>query len=115
MSGAASWALRSAIRERVADEEGVLQRQAPRRIALAYPSPYHVGMSSLGFQTVYRLLNERPGWACERAFLPEEPDAWRRARLPLYTYESERPVGAADLIALSVAYELELTGVADVL
>src|SRR5262245_17594654 len=110
-----SWQLRRAVRDRLADEEGTIRSEAARRVALVYPSPYHVGMSSLGYQTIYRLLNEVEGWGCERAFLPDDVEAFRRARLPLFTYESERPVGEADLVALSVAYELELTGVADVL
>ena len=104
-----------AIRDRLADEQGTLRKHAARRIALVYPSPYHVGMSSLGFQTIYRLLNQQPGWGCERAFLPEDPAAWRDSRLTLCTYESDQPVAHADLIALSVAYELELTGVIELL
>ena len=39
-----------------------------QRLALAYANRYHVGMSSLGFQRVYELVHERPGWSCERFF-----------------------------------------------
>ena len=43
------------VRERrLADEIGTLHKQAELAVALVYPSPYHVGMSSLGFQTIYR-------------------------------------------------------------
>src|SRR5256885_11972331 len=100
---------------RLDDEVGTLHKQAALAVALVYPSPYHVGMSSLGFQTIYRSLNEIAGYSCERAFLPDDVAQWKRARLPLLTYESERPVGEADVVALSVAYELELTGVVEVL
>src|SRR4051812_22907973 len=110
-----SWDLRKAIRDRVGDEHGALRGESGRLCALVYPSPYHVGMSSLGFQTIYRLLNQRPGLSCERAFLPDDVGAWKQARLPLFTYESEREVGSADYVGLSVAYELELTGLFDVL
>jgi len=103
------------VRARLGDETGTLRREATRSVALVYPSPYHVGMSSLGYQTIYRLLNEVPGWSCERAFLPDDLPAFRAARLPLFTYESERPVSAADVVAISVAYELELGGLFDVL
>ena len=109
------WDLRKAIRDRLADEQGTLHRESGRLCALVYPSPYHVGMSSLGYQTIYRILNDRPGLACERAFLPDDVDAWRQARMPLYTYESEREVSSADYLGVSVAYELELTGLFDVL
>ena len=40
------------------------------RVALAFPNTYFVGMSNLGLQTVYRLLNERDDVVCERVFLP---------------------------------------------
>jgi len=100
---------------------------APLRLPLVYPSPYHVGMSSLGYQVVYGLLNGRheplwdeawrsvglmapPGLGAERAFLPDDVAAFRRARLPLVTYETQTPVGDAPALLFSVAYELELTG-----
>ena len=40
-------------------------------IALVYPNRYHVGMSSLGYQTLYDLLNGLDHVVCERAFLPD--------------------------------------------
>ena len=40
------------------------------RVALAFPNTYFVGMSNLGFQTVYRLFNHHPDVVCERVFLP---------------------------------------------
>lgn len=107
--------VRALIRARLDDEIGTLHREAPRRVALVYPSPYHVGMSSLGYQTIYRLLNSVDGWAAERAFLPDDVDAWRKARLPLLTYERETPASDCDVLAFSVAYELELTGLFDCL
>jgi len=71
-------------------------------IALVYPNRYHVGMSSLGFQTLYRLFNSYDHVACERAFLPEgdRPQPGR-----LKTIESGRPIAAADIIAFSLSFE----------
>lgn len=98
--------LRSVIRRRLADEVGRLTKQAPLRVCLAYPSPYHVGMSSLGFQRIYQALMEHPQMTCERAFLGDEgmPE-----EAPV-TYESLTPLGQFPVIATSVAYELELAG-----
>jgi radical SAM superfamily enzyme YgiQ (UPF0313 family) len=104
------------IREaRLAAETGTLRKQGALAIALVYPSPYSVGMSSLGYQTVYRELNALPDVAAERAFLPDDARAARQAREPLATYESARPVGDFPVIAFSLAYELELAGVVDCL
>jgi radical SAM superfamily enzyme YgiQ (UPF0313 family) len=103
--------LRARIAERLAAEKGTLFKDAPERVALVYPSPYSVGMSSLGYLTIYREINSRPGRAAERAFLPDEG----APRTVLTTYESGTPVGNFRVVALSVAYELEIAGVIQVL
>ncbi len=101
---------RALIGARLDDEIGTLRSAAAERVALLYPSPYHVAMSSLGYQSIYGALHDA-GYGADRAFLPD-PDA---AREPLVTYESERPVGGYPIIAVSVAYELELTGLFEAL
>ncbi len=108
--------LRERIRRRLADETGRVAKQAPFTVALCYPSPYRVGMSSLGYQRIYRSLMEAPGLACERAFLDDEceADAARKPEHPV-TYESMRPLEELPLLAFSVAYELEIAGVVRVL
>jgi len=99
------------IRRRLADETGRIAKQAPFTVALCYPSPYRVGMSSLGYQRIYRALMETPGLACERAFLDDEceSDAAREPERPV-TYESMRPIEELPVLAFSVAYELEIAG-----
>jgi radical SAM superfamily enzyme YgiQ (UPF0313 family) len=101
--------------ERLAAEVGTIHKQATRAIALVYPSPYTVGMSSLGFQTVYRTLNGMDDVSAERAFLPDDAARAREDREPLRTYESGRPVGDFAIVAFSLAYELELAGLVDCL
>ncbi len=103
--------LRERIRRRLADETGRLTKEAPFTVGLCYPSPYRVGMSSLGYQRVYRALMDAPGLACERAFLDDECEA-DPARAPERpcTYESLRPLDEMPLLAFSVAYELEIAG-----
>jgi hypothetical protein len=100
---------------RLADEVGTLHKQAGLAFALCYPSPYAVGMSSLGFQTVYRMLNALDDVSAERAFLPDDARAAREAGEPLRTYETARAVGDFPVIAFSLAYELELAGLCDCL
>jgi radical SAM superfamily enzyme YgiQ (UPF0313 family) len=107
--------LLTALRSRLDDEDGTIFKTATHRVALVYPSPYRVAMSSLGYQTVYRQLNEYPDVACERSMLPDDVEAHRAARLGLVTLESQEPVGSFDTIALSVAYELELPGLFETL
>jgi len=107
--------LRACIEAHLRDEVGVIVKDAPEAVALVYPSPYHVGMSSLGYQTIYRTLNAIDGMAAHRAFLPDDLPAWRASRTPLLTYEQMRPVADYPLIAFSVAYETELAGIIEIL
>jgi radical SAM superfamily enzyme YgiQ (UPF0313 family) len=104
------------IREvRLAAEIGTLHKQGALGVALCYPSPYNVGMSSLGYQTIYRELNGLPDIVAERAFLPDDAREARLRREALCTYESARPVSDFPVVAFSLAYELELAGLVDCL
>jgi radical SAM superfamily enzyme YgiQ (UPF0313 family) len=109
------WPLLEQIHTRLADEQGTLRKQASTRIALCYPSPYGVGMSSLGFQTIYREIHGHADATAERAFLPDDVKAWRETRLPLCTYESQQPVASFGCLAFSVSYELEIAGLFEML
>ncbi|MFL5361579.1 MAG: radical SAM protein, partial [Myxococcales bacterium] len=104
------WDIVEGLRALLADEQGTILHAAPTRIALCYPSPYRAGMSSLGFQAIYRELNSHSGCAAERAFLPDDVAAHRLSRVPLLTVESQTPVGNFGCVAFSVSYELELVG-----
>jgi radical SAM superfamily enzyme YgiQ (UPF0313 family) len=87
------------------------------RVALAYPNTYRVGMSNLGFQTIYHLLNQRPDTVCERVFLPSPDDieAYKRSSTPLFTLESQTPVQKFDILAYSVSFEGDYPHIIDML
>lgn len=104
------YSLVDVVRRRGADEAGTLFKDAPLRLALCYPSPYHVGMSSLGYQTVYRLIHGTAGATAERVFLPDDVDAHVAARLAPVSEETQTPLSSFPVLAFSVAYELEVTG-----
>ena len=57
--------------ELLAAEHGTLYKEAETRVALVYPSPYHVAMSSLGYQQIYRSLHELPQMAADRAMFDD--------------------------------------------
>jgi radical SAM superfamily enzyme YgiQ (UPF0313 family) len=97
------------IRQRLAAERGNAFSQGGAAIAMLYPSPYRAGMSSVGFQWIIKILRDA-GYQVERAFLPDDVDAWRKSRVPLYTYETKRPLAHFSVIGVSLAYELELAG-----
>lgn len=102
--------LRETIRQRLADETGRITKEAPFTVALAYPSPYAAAMSSLGFQSIYRAIMEASNMACERAFLDDRADTGDAEQERPITYESRTPLDAFPVVAVSVAYELEIAG-----
>jgi radical SAM superfamily enzyme YgiQ (UPF0313 family) len=103
--------LRERIRRRLADEVGRLDKQAPFTVGLAYPSPYAAGMSSLGYQRIYRAIMEAPGLGCERVFLDDEAESAPAEQGRPVSYESRRFLADFPVVAFSVAYELEMAGV----
>src|SRR6266404_4487462 len=110
-----SWTLRERAREALSKEIGyVTKPHGDRlRIALAFPNTYWVGMSNLGFQTVYRLFNAEDDIVCERFFLPpkQELAELSKANAPLLTLESQTPVGDFDIVAFSVSFEWDYVNV----
>jgi radical SAM superfamily enzyme YgiQ (UPF0313 family) len=98
------------VRRRLSDEVGRIDKQAPTTVALVYPSPYGAAMSSLGYQRIYRAIQEAPGLACERAFLDDEAEKDLRVQARPLTYESLRPLEEFPVVAVSIAYELEIAG-----
>lgn len=107
----------AAIRRRLAAERGRIDVRRGFSVVLAYPSPYHTGMSSLGFQQIYRVIQGSDVASAERAFLPDDEGkpGSSRASDPVLTYESQRPISHFPVIAVSVAYELELAGLSRLL
>jgi len=104
--------LQERYRKLLAGEMGLISRKPLGRgldIALAYANTYYIGMSNLGFQSVYQLFNSYAGVTCERVFIPD-PDVLpelERSGSPLLTLESETAVSEFDILAISVSFETD--------
>jgi radical SAM superfamily enzyme YgiQ (UPF0313 family) len=110
-----SWQQRERAREILAKETGYIRKPHGDRlrIALAFPNTYWVGMSNLGFQTVYTLFNSHPDIVCERVFLPPKQELAEllASKAPLLTLESQSPVSEFDVFAFSVSFEWDYVNV----
>jgi radical SAM family uncharacterized protein/radical SAM-linked protein len=87
------------------------------RFLLAFPDTYEVGMSHLGLQILYSILNHIPDVAAERCFTPW-PDRERQLRdreLSLTSLETQTPLKNFDIIGFSLQYELSYTNVLNML
>jgi radical SAM superfamily enzyme YgiQ (UPF0313 family) len=110
-----SWEQRERARQTLAKEVGYVKKPHGDRlrVALAFPNTYWVGMSNLGFQTIYRLFNAEDDIVCERFFLPPKQQLAEQlaAKTPLLTLESQTPVAEFDIIAFSVSFEWDYVNV----
>ena len=91
-------------RKLVQSEIGTIRKSWRGRvgIVLVYPNRYHVGMSNLGFQTLYRLFNGYDHIVCERAFLPEDSAATQsRLTTPAFSHTRLKRRRAASKCSLS--------------
>jgi radical SAM superfamily enzyme YgiQ (UPF0313 family) len=86
-------------------------------IALVYPNRYAVGMSSLGFQGIYTLLNGFPDVVCERVFLPDAEylAEYERTGTELFSLESKRTLSRFDILAFSVSFENDYPNIVRIL
>src|SRR5204863_5258683 len=98
-----AWEQRERARQTLAKEIGYVRKPHGDRlrVALTFPNTYWVGMSNLGFQTVYRLFNAEQDIVCERVFLPPKQELAEliRSRTTLLTLESQTPLSEFDVIA----------------
>jgi len=81
--------------------------------ALAYPDTYTVGMSHLGLQILYAMLNARGDVAAERAFAPwpDMENELRAAGEPLRSLETHTPLAEFDVIGFSLQHEMTYTNI----
>jgi radical SAM superfamily enzyme YgiQ (UPF0313 family) len=110
-----SWQLVEQARATLSKEVGYVRKpHASRlRVALAFPNTYFVGMSNLGFQTVYQLFNAHDDVVCERIFLPPKQQLKEQlaSRTQLITLESQTLARDVDVIAFSVSFEWDYTNI----
>src|SRR3954470_2323006 len=110
-----AWQQRERARLTLSKETGYVTKPHGNRlrVALAFPNTYWVGMSNLGFQTVYRLFNAQDDVVCERVFLPPKQELAElvSSRTPLVTLESQSAVGDFDVFAFSVSFEWDYVNV----
>ena len=91
--------------------------RAAVRVAIAFPDTYAIGMSHLGCQILYTIGNNTPGVCAERVYCPwvDAESIMREKHIPLFTWDTRQPVSEADILAFSLQYEMNFTGVLNLL
>ncbi|PIP06625.1 MAG: B12-binding domain-containing radical SAM protein, partial [Syntrophobacterales bacterium CG23_combo_of_CG06-09_8_20_14_all_48_27] len=85
--------------------------------ALTFPDTYEVGMSHLGLQILYAILNSLPSVVAQRCYAPwpDMEQQMRKNNIPLSSLESRTPLSAFDIVGFSLQYELSYTNVLNML
>ena len=87
------------------------------RFAMCFPDVYEIGMSHLGIQIIYDMLNQFEDVWCERVYSPwVDLDAiMRKEHIPLFALESQDPIKKFDFLGITIQYEMCYTNILQVL
>lgn len=87
------------------------------RFVLAFPDVYEVGMSHLGLQILYAILNKVEWIGAERVYAPwaDREDAMRASGEVLTTLETGTPLAATDILGFTLQYEMSCTNILNML
>lgn len=87
------------------------------RFCMCFPDVYEIGMSYLGIQIIYDMLNRREDVYCERLYSPwmDLDRIMREKHIPLFALESQDPVKDFDFLAITLQYEMCYTNVLQIL
>ena len=93
-----------------------LHKKGRIKIALVFPNTYHVGMSNLGYQTLYRIFNASEDILCERVFLPDPiSDKYRNTKSKIVSVETGSPLSFFHVIAFSLTFENDYSNILSML
>ncbi len=87
------------------------------RFGFTFPDTYEIGMSYLGLQIIYHILNKMESVYCERIFAPaaDMEALMRREGMPLFTLETKSPVADLDILGFTLQYELSFSNIINML
>lgn len=87
------------------------------RFAMCFPDVYEIGMSHLGIQIIYDMLNQFEDVWCERVYSPwvDLDKIMREEKIPLFALESQDPIKDFDFLGITIQYEMCYTNILQVL
>lgn len=87
------------------------------RFAMCFPDVYEIGMSHLGIQILYDMLNQRDDIYCERVYSPwtDLDTIMREEKIPLFALESQDPIKDFDFLGITIQYEMCYTNILQIL
>ncbi len=87
------------------------------RFCMCFPDVYEIGMSHLGIQILYDIINRREDTWCERVYSPwtDMDKLMREYDIPLFALESQEPLCNFDFLGITLQYEMCYTNILQIL
>lgn len=100
----------------IGGERNIVMKENPEeylRFVFAFPDLYEIGMSYMGLQILYNILNKNENIYCERVFEPAQDMAtlMQEEGLKLFTLETKTPVKDMDVLGFTLQYEMSFTNI----
>ena len=97
--------------------EFLLDNPSTVLFALIFPDIYEVGMSNLGLQILYKIINAYSEFSCERAFSPwvDFEEKLKSRNVKLFSLENRIFLDHFDIIGFSAAHEMLYTNILNIL
>lgn len=95
----------------------VVKKEWKCHFGFAFPDTYEIGMSFMGLQILYSILNKEEYIYCERVFAPSEDMEilMRKNKLPLFTLETKTPLRQLDMLGFTLQYEMTYSNILNML
>ena len=86
-------------------------------VVMCFPDVYEIGMSHLGIQILYDMLNQRDDVYCDRVYSPwtDLDPIMREKHIPLFAVESQAPIKSFDFLGITLQYEMCYTNILQIL
>ena len=86
-------------------------------MGFAFPDTYEIGMSYMGMQILYNILNKNDRIYCERVFAPasDMEEIMRQKQRSLFSLETFTPIGTLDILGFTLQYEMSYTNILNML
>ena len=91
--------------------------QLGAKMAFCFPDLYEIGMSYLGMQILYNVVNKTEGICCERVFAPapDMEELMKKEEVPLFTLETKTPLKEMDMVGFTLQYEMSYSTILNML
>lgn len=104
----------------IGNETNIVMKQPDKntvRFAFGFPDLYEIGMSYMGLQILYNIINKKEHLYCERVFAPgkDMEELMRNEDVPLFTLETKTPVKNMDFLGFTLQYEMSFSTILNML